>query len=72
MKSFEELEPEAGGFVQVPLQHDCPDVQTLPQLPQLCGSVCGSMQALPHHMLGAGQVQEPFWQIEPAGQTVPQ
>jgi hypothetical protein len=39
----------------MPAEH-CPDEQTLPQVPQLFGSVCRLVQVVPHRTSPTGQV----------------
>jgi hypothetical protein len=66
----------------IPFWHATPDGQTMPQFPQLLGSLIMSVQIGPcglGHIFGlsGGQVVEPpphipFWHATPIGQTTPQ
>jgi hypothetical protein len=53
-------------FVQKPL------VQTLPQLPQFCGSVSRFLQIPLQSVSPVGQAQVPFWHVFPPVHTCPQ
>jgi len=54
------------------LPHCWPAAQTLPQPPQLRGSVSTSTQASPHLLVSPPQAQLPFRQEAPLPQALPQ
>ena len=54
------------------MPHCWPAAQTLPQPPQLRGSVSTSTQASPHLLVSPPQAQLPFRQEAPLPQALPQ
>jgi hypothetical protein len=57
---------------QVPLLHDVPAAQALPQPPQLAGSLAVFTQDVPQLVIPVAHPQLPLLQALPAGHDLPQ
>jgi hypothetical protein len=58
--------------VHTPPTQNCPVAQTVPQAPQLCASLCLSVQTPPQNTSPLGQVHRPETQTCPGAQAAPQ